>query len=337
MTGTVHLGEVHAREPFACGPLVSGSTFEWAFLGDGRRVILKHLPTEGDWLTRFSGGAGRARALWDGGVLEQVASRADHAVIGMLREDDHDVVVMRDVGTSLLPTRTRLAAPAIDDLLRGLAQIHRDWEGCAPSGLCSPGERHWIAAPAFHRDDTGPHPCPFRAVLLRGWEQFSEQAPADVTAAVFAVLDDVEALGRQLQAVSPATLLHGDFKLGNLGLRDGRLILIDWGELTGTGPAEIDVAWFAMTSTNPPVRRGEFAIDAMPDVVFRAYEAQSGGHLDPHAVDLACIGALAQCGFMLAAFAAHAPESAVGVRASLLLSWWVARVRQALDATWSPT
>jgi hypothetical protein len=337
MTGTVHLGEILAREPFACGRLVSGSTFEWAVLHDGRRVILKHLPAEGDWLTRFSGGAGRARALWDGGVLEHVGRRADHAVIGMLREDDHDVVVMRDVGTSLLPTRTRLAAPAIDDLLRGMAQIHRDWEGCAPSGLCSPGERHRVAAPAFHRDDSGPHPCPFRSVLLRGWEQFSDLAPADVTAAVFAVLADVDGLGAQLEAASPTTLLHGDFKLGNLGLRDGHLILIDWGELTGTGPAEIDVAWFAMTSTNPPVGRGEWAIDAMPDVVLRAYEAQSGRHLDPGAVDLACIGALAQCGFMLGAFAASDPESAAGVRASLLLRWWVDRVRQALDTTWSPT
>lgn len=337
MTGPLHLGDLLTREPFACGPLVSGSTFERAVLGDGRRVILKHLPAEGDWLTRVSGGAGRARALWDGGVLESVATRVDHAVIGMLREDDHDVVVMRDIGTSLLSTRARLAAPVIEDLLRGLAQIHRDWEGCEPSGLCSPAERHRIAAPAFHREDSGPHPCPFRAVLLRGWEQFGEQAPADVTAAVFAVLDDVEALGGQLEAASPATLLHGDFKLGNIGLRDGRLVLIDWGELTGTGPAEIDVAWFAMTSTNPPVGGGELAVDAMPDVVFRAYEAQSGRYLDPRAVDLACIGALAQCGFMLGAFAARAPESVVGARASLLLSWWVARVRQALDATWSPT
>jgi len=33
MTGTVHVGEIRAREPFACGRrLVSGSNFEWAVL-----------------------------------------------------------------------------------------------------------------------------------------------------------------------------------------------------------------------------------------------------------------------------------------------------------------
>ena len=73
---------------------------------------------------------------------------------------------------------------------------------------------------------------------------------------MFAVLDDLEPLGKQLEDAAPTTLLHGDFKLGNVGLRDGRLVLIDWGELTGTGPAEMDVAWFALTSTTPPSERG---------------------------------------------------------------------------------
>lgn len=337
MTSTIRLDDVLMREPFASGPLASGSTFERAVLPDGCGVVLKHLPANGDWLTRGSGGDGRARLLWESGVLDAVAAHADHAVIGMGREHGHDVVVMRDVGASLLPARTRLTTPAMGDLLRGLAQIHDAWEGRSPPGLCAPGTRHRIASPAFHRDDTGPHPCPFSAALLRGWEQFAELAPDDVTTAVFAVLEDVDPFGRQLEEVSSPTLLHGDFKLGNVGLRDGALVLIDWGELTGTGPAEVDVAWFAMTSTNPAVGGGEPVVDAMPDVVFRAYEAQSGRPLDPRAVDLTCIGALAQCGFILGGFAARARGSSAGGRASLLLDWWVARVRQALEATWSPT
>lgn len=333
---TVSLADVRSRDPFTVGPLASGSNFEQAVMEDGRRVILKHLPAEGDWLTRFSGGEGRARSLWEGGVLDQVAVHADHAVIDVVEEDEHDVVVMHDIGASLLPGRTRLAPRAIDDLLRGLAHIHRDWEGSAPPGLCSPADRHRIAAPAFHRSDIGPNPCPFRSIMFRGWEQFGELAPADVVDAVFAVLDDVDALGRQLDAAAPATLLHGDFKLGNVGLRGDRLVAIDWGELTGTGPAAIDVVWFAMATTNPPFGGGAPAIDAMPDAVFRAYATQANRPLDPRALDLACIGALAQSGFILGAFAAGAPESRSGVRASLLLGWWVARIRQALDATWSP-
>jgi hypothetical protein len=90
-----------------------------------------------------------------------------------------------------------------------------------------------------------------------------------------------------------------------------------------------------MTGTTPPAGGGTWAIDALPDQVFRAYEARASRHLDPRALDLACIGALAQAGFILGSFVAVAAETASGVRASQLLQWWVARVREALD-TWSP-
>jgi hypothetical protein len=198
MMSTIRLDEVLTRAPFPTGPLASGSTFEQGVLPEEGGVVLKHLPANGGWLTRFSGGDGRARLLWESGVLDAVAAHADHAVIGMGREHGHDVVVMRDVGADLLPARTELDATSMDDLLRGLAQIHDAWEGRPPPGLCAPGPRHRLASPALHRDDTGPHPCPFSTALLRGWERFAELAPDDVATAVFAVLEDVEAFGRQL-------------------------------------------------------------------------------------------------------------------------------------------
>jgi hypothetical protein len=335
-TQGIELADLVERTPFAAGPVVSGSRFERGVLGDGRELVLKHLPAEGDWLTRFSGGLGRARALWDDGVLEALAAHVDHAVVAMLREDDHDVVVMEDVAVHLLPRGRRLSSDAVDGLLGGLGRLHREWEGSDLSGLCSPADRHRIAAPAFHRDDTGPDPCPFRGFVLRGWEAFSAQVPDDVSSAVFAVLDDLDALGRQLEEVVPPTLLHGDAKLGNLGLRGEHLVALDWGELTGTGPAEMDVTWFAATSTYGGPGGGTWAVDAMPDDVFRAYETRSGRHLDPHALDLACIGTLAQHGFLLAGVSALSPDSATGARASQQLDWWVARVGRALE-TWSPT
>jgi aminoglycoside phosphotransferase (APT) family kinase protein len=123
-----------------------------------------------------------------------------------------------------------------------------------------------------------------------------------------------------------ATLLHGDAKLWNLGLEGDRLVAIDWGDLTGIGPAEIDLAWFAVTS------RGR--IEWTPDEVFAAYETQGGRRLDPRALDLACIGALAQLGFSLAGLCLTGDEP-VRARTSERLAWWVTRVRKAL-LTWSP-
>lgn len=41
----------------------SGARLERVELTDGRRLIYKHLPVGGDWLTRVSGGADRLRRL----------------------------------------------------------------------------------------------------------------------------------------------------------------------------------------------------------------------------------------------------------------------------------
>ena len=99
------------------------------------------------------------------------------------------------------------------------------------------------------------------------------------------------------------------------------------GELTGIGPAEIDVAWFAIMSG--------WRLDWMPGEVFAAYEQQAGRRLDPRALDLACIGSLAQMGFKLAGRSLASDEPTL-VRASALPAWWVARVRHARASTWSP-
>jgi aminoglycoside phosphotransferase (APT) family kinase protein len=59
-------------------------------------------------------------------------------------------------------------------------------------------------------------------------------------------------------------------------------VTIDRGELTGVGPREVDVAWFALMST-----RSRLAAD--PDEVFGWYGDASGEPLDRAAVDLATL------------------------------------------------
>jgi hypothetical protein len=286
--------EIARREPFNGGPGASGAWFERGVLSDGRSVILKHLPAEGDWLTRATDGLGRARLLWESGVLEKVTAAVDHAVIDVLREDDHDVVLMEDVSAFLLPAGARLSHEQVDRLLAGLATLHASWEGCALNGLCSAEDRNALFVPAFHRADSGPHPHPRRDDIVGGWEVFADTAPDDIVQAIFAVHTDPSALGQQLRmAAPPPTLLHGDAKLDNLGLRGDRLVAVDWGDLTGTGPAEMDIVWFAALSTLAPnALNGRIA--AMPDELFRMYGRHAPRGLNPRSLDLACIGMMAQ-------------------------------------------
>src|SRR3979409_1624543 len=91
------LGVAQRTALVAAAEAYSGARFEQVVMADGRRLVLKHLPPEGDWLTRFTNGDGRARLLWDSGTLAQVGATIDHTIEAIVPFNGADVVVMRDV------------------------------------------------------------------------------------------------------------------------------------------------------------------------------------------------------------------------------------------------
>jgi hypothetical protein len=302
---------------------LSGASFEAVRLVDGRHLVLKRLPAAGDWLTRMTGGHGGIRQLWETGVLDRVGGVVDHGVVTVVRSGATDVVVMRDLTDELLPPDRPVSATDVRDMLAGLAALHADWEGCEQAGLCSSEARLGLFAPSQHLSDRGPYPHPRRDMIISGWNTFAEVAAPDVVDAVLSVHADPKPLAARLRDAVAPTLLHGDAKLENLGLSGHRLIAIDWGDLTGFGAAETDVTWFAV--------QGTWRIDVTPDVLFQVYDARAVRPLDAVALDLSCVGALAQMGFKLAWRSLLAPDEAVRGRASELLAWWIARVAHAID------
>lgn len=301
----------------------SGAILEEVVLADGRRLVLKHLPHEGDWLTRATGGAGRLRWLWETGLLERVRPHVDHTVIDVRTVEGRDVVVMRDARDDLLPPRVAVSRSTSRELLGRLAAFHEAFAGePGGAGFCGVGARYAMFGPEFHAADEGPGTHPIADRIATGWGLFEERVDPDVVAAVRTVHARPEVLDRRLAAF-PSGLLHGDAKLENLGLgAGGELVAIDWGDLTGVGPPEVDVAWYAL--------KGTVRIGCTPDEVFADFEAASGRPLDPDAVDLACIGSLAQMGFRMAV-GAYATGPEPGEIAEPQLAWWTDRVRAALE------
>lgn len=302
----------------------SGAPIERVVTTDGRRFIVKSLPPEGDWLTRGTDGLGRMRLLWDDGVLDRLPPVVDHATVSMVRSDGGDVVVMRDVSDALVPSSVAIPVGTAERLVQGLAAMHAAWEGFS-APYCSVAARLRLFAPAVHAADDGHHPHPLRESIVEGWDVFADLVPSQVAAVVAGVHEAPELLARRLERAASPTLLHGDVKPENLGLSDGQLVAIDWGELTGTGPAETDVAWFAV--------QGTWRVDMLPDEVFWLYDQHATRPLDRTALDLACVGAVAQMGFKLALRAVRAPDEGVRARARTLLAWWVSRVDEALERT----
>lgn len=311
-----------ARRPLlGAAEAVSGATLESVELRDGQKLVVKHLPVDGDFMTHVTHGATRLRSLWSSGSLQRIGAVVDHTILDLRTIDGREVVIMRDATSDLVPAGAHVPRDTSRRLLAGLARLHDSLGDVPVDDSCPLEARYAMASPDFHATYTGPGPHPAADTIVRGWRLFEEHVDRDVADAVAAVHRAPDKLADRLRRF-PATLLHGDPKLANLGLAAGRLVAIDWGELTGSGPREVDVAWYA--------QKGSAQIGCTPDEVFADYDAASRTPLDPQALDLACVGALAQMGFRLAA-AAHPPGSDPAQGAREELAWWTARVRAALD------
>jgi hypothetical protein len=304
------------------GDAYSGASFERVELADGTHLVVKHLPSGGDWLTRAAGSTDHLRHLWESGALDRLRSVVDHAMVDLVRVDDHDVVVMRDVGEHLVPHGAPVSRAESRELLAGLVALHDAGRAEEAFALCPIGARYRMAAPAVHAVDDGPGPHPDRDRLVRGWEAFAELVDPEVASAVFAVHRDTELLGSPLGRFE-STLLHGDPKLPNLGMGPAGLVAIDWGELTGFGPPAVDVAWYASANA--------LRMDATADDVFDDYQSLAGRPLEPESIELALIGVLAQSAYAFAGVAARARDPEMRAEFRTRVDWWDRRVKLALD------
>jgi Ser/Thr protein kinase RdoA (MazF antagonist) len=79
-------------------------------------------------------------------------------------------------------------------------------------------------------------------MIAAGWSRVDVEAPRSARLAR-ALRRDPSPLLDAL-ATTPATLVHSDWKAGNLGSRpDGRTVLLDWA-FPGQAPACADLAWY---------------------------------------------------------------------------------------------
>ncbi|MDP9325945.1 MAG: hypothetical protein M3O87_05340 [Candidatus Dormibacteraeota bacterium] len=99
-------------------------------------------------------------------------------------------------------------------------------------------------------------------------------------------------------------------------------ILLVWGELTGFGPPEVDLAWYLLQ--NAP------RIDASREALISDYEQSAGQRLNPRVLAITFIGSLAQLGFRMAFLANMSPDLTTRVQAAEGLKWWIDRAREAL-------
>ncbi|MGH2945321.1 MAG: phosphotransferase [Solirubrobacteraceae bacterium] len=123
------------------------------------------------------------------------------------------------------------------------------------------------------------------------------------------------------------TLIHGDVRLNNLGFSDDRVVLIDWGERTGSAPAPVELASFLIFDAK--------RLDVSRDDLVADFRSLYGDRFDQKAMELALIGGFVQLGCHFTLPIALGGGEEARATASAELEWWTPKVAAALEK-WSP-
>jgi Phosphotransferase enzyme family len=268
------LAGVESRTVVDPGDARSGSTFEQVTI-DGQQYFAKTLGYRTDWIMRVTGDRDlRTLKIWRAGIMRDAPPEIDHAVVGMAADGEGEdallTILMRDIGAGLFSEGD--STISLDDhlgLIDGLAALSaRYWGWSDDIALTTLEERLRFFAPdniaAEARVDEPPLPI---RVAVQGWPRLSERAPA--LAELLAAIHAAPAALADAMRSTPATFLHGDWKMGNLGRHpDGRTILLDWA-YPGSGPVLWDLAWYlALNSARLPIGK-EATVDALRDALDR--------------------------------------------------------------------
>jgi len=316
------LAAASSREPLTHSDSKSGARLERIRV-DGRPYVVKYLDVTTDWTLRTVGDLGGAnRALWTRGLLARLPTCVNQPIVAVGRGErlpwggEVTVLVMEDIAEWLVPAGDE-PIPLAQQLgfMAHMAACHAEfWEGGPEIDLIPPANRYMELSPWLVRTEAELGTDAFIPGLVgQGWTAFGDVAPDGALVADLAL--DPSRLVMALEG-TPSTLVHGNWKLGNLGTDgDGRTVVIDW-ESPGRGAPCSDLAWYlAINSARLPHPKEE-AIAA-----YRQGLEDCGVDTAPWwdtQLPLSLLGALVQFGW----------EKALGGRTAEL-EWWLARAAEA--------
>ena len=305
----------------------SGNTIERVRLDNGQELIHKRVNPDTDWISRATGDRGRLVTMWRNGLLARMPPAVDHAIVAVEEQDDGWSVFMHDRSAALFGGDRRLDRASVGRVLGAMAELHHAfWD--EPAELCSIEDRYHLLSPrTIQREIDAGHSA---EGLTRGLGAFWDAVPADMAEVIGPLVDDPTALARQLRTC-PQTLIHGDLRLDNLGLTDGGIVLLDWGERSGSASPAVELMWFLGFDA--------LRLDCTREEVIADFRSLYGDRVDDRTMDLAFVGGLVHlgCHFGLGLLGhsptiSHLPGDAAAKRAAAEeeLTWWLRKVEDAL-------
>lgn len=297
-------------------PGKSGAVLERVLI-DGTSYVVKYLDHDGDWSLRAAGVPGSSTvALWRRGILADLPDEIVQPIVAVAHDRARPnlaAVLMHDVGDTLVPAvDDPITVEQNDRFLDHMAAIHvAFWETDRDIDVVSPTDRYLELSPRMAAAEAAlgyDHLVP--RLVAQGWPLLETVAPKAASIVVPLVHDPAPLVNAL--AATPATLVHGNWKLDNLGTdSEGRTVLLDW-ETPGRGAATADLAWYlAINCRRLPVSKDQ-AI-----ATYRAALERRGIDTAPWwdtQIALSLLGALVQFGWEKA-FSGYDDE----------LVWWEER------------
>jgi len=235
---------------------------------DGTRFVLKRDSLARDWL---------ARTLDDRWFREAqlvltappMPSPVRLPHLGVARDADGVALLMPDLTGTLLPWEQPIDLSTLDRVLDALAALHRTpWH--QPLGAAFPwtdlGRRLTLltrrSAVTYEAEGN-----PVGGRFRQGWDAFDRRAPAVARRLIDRLTGEPTPVIDALTHL-PVAGLHGDLKLGNVGLaNDGTVPIIDW-QMTLVAPVAVELGWFLVSNVA--------GLPLPPDDVLERYRVLAG-------------------------------------------------------------
>jgi hypothetical protein len=312
------LRNASAREPLTHTDGKSGVPMERVVI-DGASYVTKQISPCFDWISRATGDYGcRARWVWQCGILDALPDCIDHTTVAVAYEPATltTTLLMHDVGPALVPEGDGvIERDQHHRFLDHMAALHATFWSVAASlpELTPMTSRYTALTPLTTEVERSfGEPAPVPAMLADCWQMLDRAAP-EAARLARAIAASPWLLVDRLSE-TPATFVHADWKLGNLGSHDdGRTILLDW-QWPGSAPPCVDLAWYLAVNCDRLPEPKEEAIARYRNSL-ETRGISTGGWFDRQ-LELCLLGAFVQLGWSKTHDDAE-------------LGWWVERASAA--------
>jgi hypothetical protein len=296
----------------------SGAVMTRLTRADGARFVLKRDSLARDWIARETGDTAELREALLVRANASMPAPVTLPHLGIARDADDVVLLMPDLTDVLIRWEQPIDVHTLEHVLSALAELHRDpWHAQLPRAFpWTDRSRRLLLLTRTAAAAYDAHGLPFGARFLRGWDAFDRMVGPPARDLVARLTADPSPLFAALDRL-PSAGLHGDLKLGNVGLAaDGSVPMIDW-QMTMVAPAAVELGWFLVANVS--------GLPLPPDEVLERYRMAAGAPADARwraQRDLAVVVGLFLRGWRKGLDAEAGAAHPSGLSAEADLAWW---------------